>query len=235
MITLEQVSFGYGKQKVIEELSVLWEKGGIHGLVGLNGAGKTTLLNGIYSLQKPRGGRILWEGRVISKKDIAYLETQNYFYDNITGNEYLRLFMHKNPSFAPAEWNKLFHLPLDKLISTYSTGMKKKLAFMGMLCLDRPVYMLDEPYNGVDLETTQHFKLIMKALKESGKTLILTSHIFESLTSICDTISYLQRGKIQFTLQRPEFPTIEERIFGKMNEENGQAIRKLIQPSPTDE
>lgn len=183
MITLEQVSFGYGKQKVIEELSVVWEKGGIHGLVGLNGAGKTTLLNGIYGLQKLKGGSILWEGNTISKKDIAYLETQNYFYDNITGSEYLRLFMHKNPSFAPAEWNKLFHLPLDKLISTYSTGMKKKLAFMGVLCLDRPVYMLDEPYNGVDLETTQHFKLIMKALKESGKTLILTSHIFESLTS----------------------------------------------------
>jgi ABC-2 type transport system ATP-binding protein len=112
--------------------------------------------------------------------------------------------------------------------------MKKKLAFMGVLCLNRPVYMLDEPYNGIDLETSQHFKLIMKALKESDKTLILTSHIFESLTSICDTISYLQAGKIQFTLQRPEFPTMEERIFGEMNIENEQAIRKLMQPSPTD-
>ena len=111
MITLEQVSFSYGKNKVIDHLDLLWEKGGIHGLVGLNGAGKTTLLNGIYGLQKPGGGRILWEDRAISKKEIAYLETQNYFYENITGSEYLRLFMHKNPSFAFARWNTLFHLP----------------------------------------------------------------------------------------------------------------------------
>jgi len=228
MITLEQVCISYGKNRVIDHLDLQWEKGGIHGLVGLNGAGKTTLLNSLYGLQKIEKGKIEWEGHPISKKEVAYLETQNYFYDKITGLEYLQLFMHKNPSFEIQKWNGFFHLPLKKLISTYSTGMKKKLAFMGILSLDRPIYMLDEPYNGVDLETTQHFKLIMKALKEKEKTIILTSHIFESLTSICDTLSYLQAGKIQFSVQKSEFATIEERIFGEMNMEKEQVIRGLI-------
>ncbi len=228
MILFNEVTISYGKHTVIDRLNLTWNQGAVHGLVGLNGSGKTTLLNGVFGLKSLQSGSILRDGNPISKREIAFLETSNFFYSNITGQEYLQLFLNRNKSFDLHSWNELFQLPLKKLIHTYSTGMRKKLAFLGILCLDTPILILDEPYNGVDMETSQNFKLIMKALRKKGKTIILTSHIFESLTGICDSISYLQHGKIQFTVQEPEFHAIEERIFGETNLKNEKTIKALM-------
>ena len=111
MISISDLHVSYGKQKeVIKNLHLSLPESKIHGIVGLNGAGKTTLLNTIYGLQKPDSGTIKWGDHAINKKQVAYLEAENYFYPNITGREYLDLF--QNPEFNPDEWNQLFNLPL---------------------------------------------------------------------------------------------------------------------------
>ncbi len=228
MLRIKSVSLRYGKQAVIRDLSLDIAVGTVCGLVGLNGSGKTTLINGLYGLKAMSSGEITLDDRPLTKKDLAYLETNNFFYSYISGREYLGLFKLQHPAFNIDGWNQLFDLPLDRYTEQYSTGMKKKLAFMGIVALDRPVLILDEPFNGIDLETTQKLKIIIKALRERGKTIILTSHILESLTSLCDSISYLENQRIQYTFDRSAFADMEGIIFKNFTAENERIVRKLM-------
>lgn len=228
MISIENVSLRYGKKEVIRDLDLTIGLESTHGLVGLNGSGKTTLITGLCGLKPLARGKIQFQNRSLAKKDVAYLETNNFFYSNITGREYLELFTCHYPDFMIDEWNQLFDLPLDQFTESYSTGMKKKLAFMGVIALNRSILVLDEPFNGIDLETTQKLKIIIKTLQEQGKTILLTSHILESLTSLCTAISYLADGQIQHTFQPAEYATMETKIFGDLQEKNAALVRKLL-------
>jgi len=227
MITIRDLKVEYGSYTVLNNLNIDIPGSAIHGLVGLNGSGKTTLLNTIYGLKKPSVGTVQYNSEGIKRNRIAYLETTNYFYPRITGNEYLRLFNIQNPDFDIVRWNNLFDLPLNKVIDDYSTGMKKKLALLGVLCLNRDILILDEPFNGLDMETVQKTKVLLMKMK-MDKTIIITSHILESLISICDSISYLNNGKIQFTKDRKDFVTIEKEIFAVHQDKIDKQIHDLM-------
>ncbi len=218
MIEIENLFVQFQHKIVLHDLSLRIETGTIHGLVGLNGSGKTTLFNTLFGLLNAQQGSMTYQKQPLRNQFIAYLETQNYFYAYLTGKEYLALFQSQNPAFDIAKWNEIFMLPLHQLIEGYSTGMKKKLAFMAILCLDKPILLLDEPFNGLDMETNQQMKLIIKQLREKQKTILITSHIMESLTTICDSISYLKEGKVEFTTGKAEFAGLEHRIFKEQNQ-----------------
>ncbi len=225
MISIENLTVSYDKKvKVLDDLNLILNDGQIHGIVGLNGAGKTTLLNTIYGLIKKDSGEIKSDGGIITKKLIGYLETENYFYSNITGIEYLNIF--KNDNFNINKWNELFKLPLDDLIETYSNGMKKKLALLGVLKQDKPILILDEPFNGLDIETTRIVRSVLLNLKHD-KIIIITSHILETLTNLCDEISYLDGGQIAYTRTSAEFDDLEEQLYKKIEERNKAAIDEL--------
>jgi len=200
----------------------------IHGLVGLNGSGKTTLLNTLYGLKEKQAGSISYNSLPIAKSKIAYLESTNYFYPYITGKEYLKMFQTQNTGFEIDKWNELFELPLNKLVEDYSTGMKKKIALMGVICLNREILILDEPFNGVDLDTVQKIKSLLVKLRDCNKTIIITSHILESLLSICDQLSYLNNGVIQFSKERKDFSSVEHEIFSVNQERLDNQIQLLI-------
>lgn len=227
MITINNLTVSYKKGiNVIDNLNLTLEEGLIHGIVGLNGAGKTTLLNTMFGLKKSDAGTILANDREITKKEVAYLVTENYFYSNITGNEYLKLF--KNINFDVLQWNELFNLPLDTVIDEYSTGMKKKLALLGVLKQDKSIIILDEPFNGLDIETCRIIRMILLRLKQKNKTIIITSHIIETLTNLCDFIHYLEVGKIKYTKDRSEFSEFEKNIFKKIENDNAEKVERLI-------
>jgi ABC-2 type transport system ATP-binding protein len=228
MISITNLVVSYWKNTVLKGLDLNIQSQTIHGLVGLNGSGKTTLLNTIYGLKEKQEGTIHHDSAPIKKSEIAYLESTNYFYPNITGREYLRMFQTQNKNFNIESWNELFELPLNKLVDDYSTGMKKKLAFMGTICLNRAIIVLDEPFNGVDLETVQKIKLLLLKLKEHNKTIILTSHILESLHNLCDFISYLNNGVIQFTKEKKDFGSVEKEIFSVHQDRIDNQIRVLL-------
>lgn len=227
MIKIDNLKVNYGNNNVLNELCLEISSNTIHGLVGLNGSGKTTLLNTIYGLKSKVLGTIQHKDEAIKRINIAFLETINYFYPRITGKEYLNIFNTQNPNFDIDNWNTLFELPLNKLIEDYSTGMKKKLALMGIICLDREVLILDEPFNGIDLETVQKIKTLLLKLK-TKKTIIITSHILESLLPICDSISYLNDGKIEFTKGKKNFHEIENKIFAMHQDNLDKKIQELI-------
>ena len=227
MISISGLTISYdGKTNVIDGLNLDLTERSVHGIVGLNGAGKTTLLNALFGLIKPDSGECEFHTEHLSKKHISFLPTENYFFPNITGNEYLALF--KKEGFDLHGWNGLFDLPLDRIIDDYSTGMKKKLALISMLMMDKPILILDEPFNGLDIETGRILRSIILRLQEKGKTIIVTSHILETLTNMCHHIHYLEKGQIRFSKNKDEFGSFEAELFEKLEAQNRDAIDSLI-------
>ena len=228
MISIKDLSISYdGKLRVIDSLNLSLVRNNIHGIVGLNGAGKTTLLNSIYGLTKRNSGEISCDGKSINKKEISYLVTENFFYSNITAREYLSLF--NNPQFDLDKWNGLFSLPLNVIIDDYSTGMKKKLALLGVLKQDKPIMILDEPFNGLDIETCRIIRSILLRLKDRGKTILITSHIIETLTNLCDYIHYLENGRIKYSKDKLDFAEFERKLFESIENKNVELITELIE------
>lgn len=227
MITINNLTVSYQKEnKVLEHLNLTLDEGLIHGIVGLNGSGKTTLLNTLFGLKKADAGTITINRQSISKKSIAYLVTEPFFYSQISGKEYLDLF--KNEGFNIEQWNRLFSLPLNQIIDGYSTGMKKKLAILGILKQDKPLMILDEPFNGLDIETGRIIRLILLKLKAKNKTIIITSHIIETLTNLCDLIHYLESGQINQTWDKSRFSEFEKEVFEKIENDHSAMIGDLL-------
>ncbi|MDR1879878.1 MAG: ABC transporter ATP-binding protein [Tannerellaceae bacterium] len=229
MFTIEHLRFGYQKGKeVLKGLDLSMETGKIQGFAGLNGAGKTTFLNLIYHFIRPSDGKITYNGHPLLRREVSYLEAENYFYPYMTGREYLELFPAGGGGFDMERWRQLFSLPLDDIVESYSTGMRKKLALLAALKPDKPVLILDEPFNGLDLESAHLLTMILAQLRTGGKTILITSHIYESLAGCCDVIHYLSDGQIARSYTREEFPLLQDELQSIMEERFGGLIAGLI-------
>ncbi|MCF8364191.1 MAG: ATP-binding cassette domain-containing protein [Bacteroidales bacterium] len=227
MISIKELTVSYSKRiKILDGLNLNISTGKIHGIAGLNGSGKTTFLNILYGLLKPDMGTIESADFIVSKKNISFLPTENFFYSNITGREYLALFKHQN--FMLDKWNELFGLPLDQVVDDYSSGMKKKLAVLGLIKQDKPLMILDEPFNNLDIETNRSLRSLLIKMSARGKTIIITSHIIETLTNLCDQIHHLEGGKIKFTRDKTEFAAFEKELLKSIELKTEGTIRELL-------
>jgi len=215
-------------QDTARQFLLLTEGRKVFALKGEMGAGKTTFFNVLATNLKAVSGQILFNGNKISNRDIAYLETLNYFYSGITGNEYLKIFKQTNPDFNLNSLQEFLKLPLDDLIETYSTGMKKKLALLGVLKQDKQLFLLDEPFNGLDMETNKILELIIVALRDKGKTVFVSSHIIDPLLAVCHQIHYLEKGQFTRSFDKSNYHTIEEELFKKLKAEANTIISGSI-------
>lgn len=229
MLTIQDLHVGYDSpEEVLKGINLTMESFKTHGFVGLNGAGKTTLLNTMYGFLKPRKGIISYQDKTLERRDIAYLEAENYFYPYMTGREYISLFPTGTKEFPLESWQELFSLPLDDVTESYSTGMRKRLALLGVLKLDKPVLILDEPFNGLDMEGTLLLTLILSRLHAQGKTIIITSHIYETLTDCCDYIHYLLEGTIAQSYVQSDFHLLHERLRSTVRNRSEQKLKGLL-------
>lgn len=211
MLEIKNISVSFKDKNVLQNLNLEIEEGIILGILGKNGAGKTTLFESLYQSQK-YNGEILWQNQKLLRENISYLETENYFYPYITGREYLSYFA-KDKLLKTIELAKKFQLPLDKYVQYYSSGMKKKLALIGMLMLDKPINILDEPFNGVDFEGVHLLYDIIRELKQSNKMVIISSHIIETLFHTCDRIVTLENGLISNIFEKSDFEKLNHFKF----------------------
>jgi len=171
---------------------------------------------------------VQYQDKPISSSQIGYLETENTFYHYMKGKEYIDLLSRGNGGFDINKWNNIFKLPLDDLIDSYSTGMKKKLALFGVLSLGRPIMLLDEPFNGLDLESAQYLNQILKELKKQNKILVLTSHILQILKDNCDRVSFLHNGSIQNTYGKENFSQIDTLIKSTITSNSEAVLHSLF-------
>jgi ABC-2 type transport system ATP-binding protein len=211
MLEIKNINVEFKNQKVLNDLSLSIEEGCILGILGKNGAGKTTLFESLYQ-SLSFSGNMIWNGERLQRRQISYLETENYFYPYMTGEEYLSYFSSKKEDEI-REIIEKFNLPLKKYVQYYSSGMKKKLALVGMLMLNKPINILDEPFNGVDFEGVHLLYDIIRQLKSENKVVIISSHIIETLFHTCDKIALLQNGSIQTIYNKEDFSQLNTLRF----------------------
>jgi ABC-2 type transport system ATP-binding protein len=186
-------------------------KGNVYGIVGENGAGKTTLFRCIAGLES-------YSGEIISdvtplKNHLGLLLTDPFFFTMITGKEYIRLLCNaRGKTNLDIDSKNIFDLPLNQYASTYSTGMKKKLAITAILLQENEYFILDEPFNGVDIQSNIILTEIILKLKELNKIVIISSHIFSTLSETCDEIHLLRKGEQIKSVQKSGFKNLEQEM-----------------------
>jgi ABC-2 type transport system ATP-binding protein len=209
MITVTNLSKSFGKHKVLQDINVSFTQGNVYGIIGENGAGKTTLFRCLAGLENHEGTVNFNEG--ILKNIMGFLPTDLFFFSKITGKEYLQLLCNaRKIKLDNIEEQNIFDLPLNEYAETYSTGMKKKLAITGILLQQNKVFILDEPFNGVDIQSNLLIKELILKLKSLNKIIIISSHIFSTLKETCDELHLLKDGQIIKSVLKNEFDKIEE-------------------------
>ena len=211
MIKVKELSKVFGNKEVLKNLSMEFSTGNVYGIVGENGAGKTTLFRCIAGLES-------YSGEIISdvkplKNHLGLLLTEPFFFSMITGREYIRLLCNaRGKTNVDIDSKNIFDLPLDQYASTYSTGMKKKLAITAILLQENEYFILDEPFNGVDIQSNIILTEIILKLKELNKIVIISSHIFSTLSDTCDEIHLLRKGEQIKSVNKTGFKDLEQEM-----------------------
>lgn len=211
MIKIKELSKHYGNNEVLKEINMEFSRGKVYGIVGENGAGKTTLFRCIAGLEN-------YNGEIISdiaplKNHLGLLLTNPYFFSKLTGKEYIRLLCNaRKKKNINIDQKNIFDLPLNQYASTYSTGMKKKLAITAILLQENECFILDEPFNGVDIQSNIILTEIILKLKELNKTVLISSHIFSTLSDTCDEIHLLRKGEQIKSVQKEDFKLLEQEM-----------------------
>jgi len=212
MISIIDLYKSFGKQVVLNKVSMELLPGEIYGFVGRNGAGKTTFFNCIAGLEKFQGEIKYTKG--LLKNVLGLLPTDPYFFPKITGLEYLEMMcISRDIDFKQKkDYLNVFELPLNKYISEYSTGMQKKIAILGVLMQQNEVFIFDEPFNGLDIQSNLTLSEIILQLKNQGKIILLSSHIFSTLEELCDEVFLLEKWKFLHFENKGDFEAIKNKM-----------------------
>lgn len=196
----------YGKQNAVNDISFELQGGEVVGLLGPNGAGKSTTMKCIVGLLRKTSGEITLGGydhlSVDAKRLFSYIPETPYVYDLLTVHEHMQFVAQaygvKDWKGKADEYLELFELAdkRDKLGRDLSKGMRQKVSICCALLPDPQVLFFDEPMIGLDPKAIKNTKKIFKELKEAGKTILVSTHLIDSVESIADRVMILKNGNI---------------------------------------
>lgn len=203
-IEVQNVVKRFRDQVVLKNVSISFEKGKIHGIVGRNGSGKTVLFKCICGLMHPEEGVILVNGKRVGRdvdmpENIGAIIEAPGFLPNYSGYKNLRFLANIRRKIGKEEiLNVLKTVGLDpesrKHVGKYSLGMRQRLGIAQAIMEDPEILILDEPMNGLDNAGVQDIRALLLELKAQGKTILLASHNHEDIAALCDTVHEMDGG-----------------------------------------
>ena len=205
VLSLHNISKSYGQIQALNNVSFDVPEGSVFGILGPNGSGKTTLLSIILDILIPKSGSFSWFGEIggspDSRKKIgSLLETPN-FYHYLSATDNLNITQAISGRGTPADIDaalvtvNLFQRKKSKF-STYSLGMKQRLAIGAALLGHPKVLVLDEPTNGLDPVGIAEIRNLIKSLTDRGVTVIMASHLLDEVEKVCTHVAILKKGNL---------------------------------------
>ncbi|MBR3117178.1 MAG: ABC transporter ATP-binding protein [Bacilli bacterium] len=211
MIEIKNVSKSYGgKTKALNNINFTVNDGEVFGFIGHNGAGKTTLIKSIVGIHDFDEGEILINGKSIKtdtlecKKEMAYVPDNPELYENMKAIDYIDFICDMyEVSEEVREKNikkyaKMFEIE-DKLnspISSFSHGMKQKVALISALAHDPKVLIMDEPFVGLDPKAVFDVKEVMQEMLKEGKIVFFSTHILDVAEKLCSRVAIIKKGEL---------------------------------------
>jgi ABC-2 type transport system ATP-binding protein len=206
IVQVEGATKTYKEHTVLDEVSLSFAEGQIHGLVGRNGSGKTILLKAICGFVPLSAGSILVRGLQIGKaidapQDVGIIIEAPGFLPNYSAYNNLRFLAKiQNKIGRPEIVEAIAAVGLDprskKHVGKYSLGMRQRLGIAQAIMEDPSLLLLDEPFNGLDICGVEEMRKLLLGLKERGKTILLASHSPEDIGLLCDTVHKMDNGRI---------------------------------------
>ncbi|KAB1439863.1 ABC transporter ATP-binding protein [Candidatus Galacturonibacter soehngenii] len=210
MLEIKNLTKSYGDFKAVDDFTLSVKEGDIYGFVGPNGAGKTTIMKILSGLLPADAGTITIDNENILKditrlkKTIGYMPDFFGVYDNLTVIEYLLFYSAAygiSDDVARERAKELLELvdlqeKVNEYVDSLSRGMKQRLCLARTLVHNPDILILDEPASGLDPYTRHQLKSILRHLSETGKTIIISSHILTELAELCSSICIIEKGRV---------------------------------------
>ncbi|MEK4007613.1 ABC transporter ATP-binding protein [Paenibacillus sp. FSL H3-0333] len=211
MLTIKNFTKSYkGGAKAVDDLSLVVERGDIYGFIGHNGAGKTTTIRAVVGVLDFEQGEIEIDGISIKKDPLAckaklaYIPDNPDLYDHLTGIQYLNFIgdlfsvSGANRERLIGQYGDAFQLTasLGDLISSYSHGMKQKLAIISALIHEPKLLVLDEPFVGLDPKAAHTLKTIMADVCSRGSAIFFSTHVLDTAEKLCNKIAIIKGGRL---------------------------------------
>lgn len=191
----------YLNKTAVEDISLTLEKGRIYALLGPNGSGKTTFMKMISGLVKPTSGTIEYEGMAIgvrSKKEIAYMSTEPFFYSFMTVESVGKYYKDFFEDFDEDKYVKLIgemELNMKDKVNKLSSGMAAKLKIAATMARNAKLYLLDEPLNGIDIIAREKIITTILNAASDDSTIVISTHLVDELEAVIDGVVFIKDGK----------------------------------------
>jgi ABC-2 type transport system ATP-binding protein len=205
VLTLLNISKSYGYVRALNDVSLSVPRGSVFCILGPNGSGKTTMLGIVIDILNHSSGQFLWNGQPGSTAEIrrqigTLLETPN-FYHYLSGEKNLRIaaaIKQRGYDDIPKVLEKVnLSQRKDSKFSTYSLGMKQRLAIASTLLGNPDILVFDEPTNGLDPAGIAEIRELIRDLNRQGKTIIMASHILDEVEKVCTHVAIMQKGVLK--------------------------------------
>lgn len=205
MLEVKNLTKEYGNKKGIFDVSFTLKKGEVLGFIGPNGAGKTTTIRHLMGFIKPQQGSAsimgmdCFQEAATIQKNISYLPGEISIMEHMNGYEFIKFIadMKQIKDFHRAEeLIAYFEFDPNVKIKKMSKGMKQKVGLVIAFMQDAPLILLDEPTSGLDPLMQQKFVELIQSEQKRGKTILMSSHIFEEIEQTCDRILMIKDGRI---------------------------------------